>query len=111
MGNHGLARLKMKLFAIEMHGEDVRLEGQEVGDAADLRIGLGVRPHSEMCVPNVVVAAQSFIRAEGLPLDRSECSLINVGAWNVPSRCEARLIENHGRCGVRDEAFAMADHE
>jgi hypothetical protein len=42
--NHGLTPLKMKLFAIELHRDNVRLERQTVGDAADLGICLRIRP-------------------------------------------------------------------
>jgi hypothetical protein len=42
--NHGLTRLKMKLFAIELHRDNLRLERQKVGDAADLGICLRIRP-------------------------------------------------------------------
>ena len=43
--DHGLTRLKMKLVAIELHRDNVRLERQKVGDAADLGICLRIRPY------------------------------------------------------------------
>jgi hypothetical protein len=67
--NHRLARLKTELFSIELHRDDVRLERHQIGDAADLGISLAIGPSRQTCVTDVVVAAQPFVRAEGLMLD------------------------------------------
>jgi hypothetical protein len=56
----------MKPGAIEMDGDDVRLERHQVGDAADLRIGVRIRPGRQTCLTDVVIIAQPFVWAEGL---------------------------------------------
>jgi hypothetical protein len=64
--NHCLTWLKTELSAIELYRNDVRFERHQAGDAADLRIGVRIRPRREPCVTDVVIAAQPFVRAEGL---------------------------------------------
>ena len=85
-----LTRLEMKLGAIEMNGDDFRLERHQVGDAADFSIGLGIRPGRRRCLTDGVITAEPFVWAEGLEFDRSEAGLIDVGALYVPARREAR---------------------
>jgi hypothetical protein len=38
----------MELRSIELHRDDVRLERNEAGDTADLRISIRIRPCREM---------------------------------------------------------------
>jgi hypothetical protein len=64
--NHRLARLKTKLDAVELYRDDVRFERHQIGDAADLSIGVTIRPCRQTCITDVVVAAQPFVRAERL---------------------------------------------
>src|SRR5262249_25100628 len=64
-----------------------------------------------MCVTDVVIAAQPFVRTEGLAFHGSERSFINVGTWNVPTRCEAGLVENHGPFTIRNGTVTMTDDE
>src|SRR5262245_31397189 len=78
--NHRLTRLKMELDAIEMYRDEVRLERHQVGDAADLRIGIRIRPSRQTCVTDGVVAAEPFVGAEGLAFFGSEGGLIDVCA-------------------------------
>src|SRR5262249_45111096 len=78
--NHRLTRLKMELNAIEMDRDDFRLERHQVADAADLRIGIRIRPCCQTCVTDAVVAAEPFVWAEGLEFHGSESGLIDVGA-------------------------------
>src|SRR5260221_12213459 len=78
--NHRLTRLKMELDAIEMYRDDVRLERHQVGDAADLRIGIRIRPCRQTCVTDGVVTAEPFVWAEGLEFHGSEGGLIDVCA-------------------------------
>ena len=85
MRNHRLPRLKTELSAVEAYRDDVRLERNQVGDAADLRIRVRIRPCRQRCVTDVVVAAQPFVRTKGLVFYRDQCGLIDVGAWNVPA--------------------------
>jgi hypothetical protein len=66
MRNHRLARRNPELGAIKVYRDDVRLERHKIGDAADLRIGVAIRPYRQTCITDVVVAAQPFVRAEGL---------------------------------------------
>src|SRR5262249_35745846 len=84
--NYPLTRLKTKLPAIELYRDDVGLERHQAGDAADLGIGVTIRPCRQMCVTDIVVAAYPFVRAEGLVVHRSQCGLINIGTFNVPPR-------------------------
>jgi hypothetical protein len=70
--NHRLARLKMELRAIEMDRYDVRFERHQVGDAANLGIGVRIRPCRQTCVIDGVIAAEPLIRAEGLEFHGSE---------------------------------------
>src|SRR6266478_7288918 len=64
-----------------------------------------------MCFTYVVVAAQPFVRAEGLAFHGSERRIINVGTWNVPTRREAGLVQNHGPFSIGNDAVPIADHE
>ena len=41
----------------------------------------------------------------------SEGGLIDVGAWNVPARREAGLVEDQRPLRIGDDAVTMADHE
>src|SRR5215831_1573176 len=109
--NHRLTRLKMELNAIEMYRDDVRLERHQVGDARDLGIGIRIRPCRQTCVVDGVVAAEPFVWAEGLAIHGSEGGLIDVCAWNVPTRREAGLVEDERPRGIGDDAVMMADHE
>jgi hypothetical protein len=42
VGERRLTRLKTKLGAIETHCDDVRLERNQVGEAANLGVGVGI---------------------------------------------------------------------
>ena len=68
--NHRLTRLKTKLGAVELYRDDVRFERHQIGDAADLSIGVTIRPCRQTCITDVVVAAQPFVRAERLVFHR-----------------------------------------
>ena len=92
MRNHGLTRLKTKLHAVELHRNDIRLEGHQVGDAANFSIGLTIRPCGETCVTDVVVAAQTFVRTKALMFHESQSGFVDVGARNVPPRGKAGLL-------------------
>src|SRR6266446_2142270 len=92
--NHCLTWVKTELDAIELYLNYIRLERHQVGDAADLSIGVRIRPCRQTCVTDVVVAAQPFVRAKGLMSDGRQCGLINVGACNVPARREAGFKED-----------------
>src|ERR1700751_897978 len=109
--NHRLARFEMELDAVEMYRDHVRLERHQVGDAANLRIGIRIRPCRQTCVTDGIIAAEPFVWAEGLEFHRSESGLIDVGAWNVPAWREAGLVENHRPPGIGDDPVTMADHE
>src|SRR5215469_3248195 len=109
--NHSLTRLKTELCAIYLYRYDVRLERHQIGDAADLRVRVTIRPDRQTCVTDVVVATQPFVRAEGPVLNGSERMPINVGTWNVPARREAGLVENRGPFSIGNDAVTMADHE
>src|SRR5262249_59437088 len=63
------------------------------------------------CVTDGVIAAEPFVRAEGLELYGREGRLIDVAAWNVPARREAGLVENERPLGIGDDPVTMADHE
>jgi hypothetical protein len=49
----------MKPGAIEMDGDDVRLERHQVGDAADLRIGVRIRPGRQTRLTTGLVAVNA----------------------------------------------------
>ncbi len=67
--NHCLTRLKMELGAVELYRDNVRFERDQIGDAADLRIGVTIRPCPQTCVTDVVVTAQALCtgRRSGVP--------------------------------------------
>src|SRR5262249_47686108 len=111
MRNHRLTRLKTKLPAIELYRDNVGLERHQAGNAADLGIGVTIRPCRQMCVTDIVVAAYPFVRAEGLVVHRSQCGLINIGTFNVPPRRKARLVEDHRPPRVGDDAVTIADDD
>jgi hypothetical protein len=48
--NHRLTRLKTEVGAVELYRDDVRFERYQIGDAADLSIGLTIRPCCQTCV-------------------------------------------------------------
>src|SRR5262245_51533520 len=64
-----------------------------------------------MCITDVVVAAQPFVRAEGLPVHLSQRRLVDVSAWYVPSRREPRFVEHARPLGIGDDTVLMTDHE
>jgi hypothetical protein len=70
--NHGLTRLKTKLFALELHQDNVRLERHQVGYAANLGIASRYDHTAQTCITDVVVAAQPFVRAERLMFHGSQ---------------------------------------
>src|SRR5207249_2416612 len=93
--NHCLTGLKTELVAIELYRNDVRLERHQAGDTAYLRIGVRIGPCRETCTIDVVIAAQSFVRAEGLVLHGGQRRLIDVGAFNVPAWRETGLVQGY----------------
>jgi hypothetical protein len=106
-----LTRLEMQRGAIEVDRDDIRLERHQVGDAADLRIGVGIRPCRQTGITDGVIAAEAFIWAEGLEFHGSERGLINVGARHVPARREAGFVEDERPPSVGNDAVIMGDHE
>ena len=80
--NYRLTRFKVELSAVQMHRNYVWLERHQTGDAANFRIGLPIRPCRQACVTDIVVAAQTFVRAKGLMFHESECGRSN----DAPSR-------------------------
>src|SRR5262245_25355726 len=74
--NDCLTRCKSQLSAIELYRNRVRLERNHVGDAADFGIRFAIRPCCQMCLTDVVVAAQPFVWAEGLVFHGSQRGLI-----------------------------------
>jgi len=95
--NHCLSWLKTELDAIELYRNYFWFERHEVGDPAHFRVGVTIRPCRQTCIADVVVAAQSFVRAKGLKmLNGRQSGLIDVGAYNVPAwnldvgRCKRR---------------------
>src|SRR5260370_6290726 len=109
--NHRLTRLQSELGAIELYRDYVGLERHQVGDAPDPGVSLTVRPCRQTCVTDVVVAAQPFIRTEGLVFHEGQRRRIDVGACNVPTRREAGLVKDHRLPGIGDDAVMMSDHE
>jgi hypothetical protein len=102
--NHLLARLETELRAIELDRDFVRLERHQVGDAADLRIGVGIRPSRQTCIIDGVIAAEPFVWAEGLELHRREGRLVDVDAGDVPTRRESGLVEGERPRRIRNDA-------
>src|SRR5262245_10923882 len=64
-----------------------------------------------MRIPDVVIAAQSFVWTESLVLHCGKCGLNDVGTWNVPARREAGLIKDERPFGIGNNAVTVADHE
>src|SRR5215831_19736043 len=64
-----------------------------------------------MRVTDVVVAAKSLVRAEGLTFHGRERRLIDIRTGNVPARRESRLVESHRPLRVGDDSAAMADNK
>lgn|SRR6185437_14522100 len=60
--NNRLTRLKTQLDAIDLHGNDVWLEGYQARHAADFRKCLAIRPCRQVCFTNVEIATHSLIR-------------------------------------------------
>src|SRR5262249_3617974 len=64
-----------------------------------------------MCVTDVVMAAQPFVRTEGLLFNCSQGGLDDIGSRNVPTWREAGLVENQRPLGIGNDAITVADHE
>src|ERR1700740_2634840 len=109
--NYSLTQLKTQLRAVELYRNYVWLEGHQAGDADDFRKGLAIRPSSQTCITDVVVAAHPFIRAEGLRVHEGQRGLINVTTRNVPARRKAGLVQDNRPLGIGDDAVMMANHE
>src|ERR1051326_7943735 len=101
----------MELRAIQMYSNKVRLERYQIGNAADLGIGIRIRPCRQTCVPNVVIPAEPFVRAKGLMFHRSEGGLVDVGTQNIPARRKTGFVENDGPFRIGDYAVAMAYYQ
>src|SRR5258705_4085116 len=73
------------------------------------------KPHDttyrKMCVTDIVIAAQSFVRTEGLLFNRSQRGLVDVASWNVPPGREAGLVESQRPLGVGNNPVIIVDHE
>src|SRR5262249_12041488 len=108
---HRLTPLKRELDGIETRRDDVGPGRHQRGDAADLRIGIRIRPRRLTCVTDGVVAAEPFVWAEGLEFHGSEGGLIDVCTWNVPARRESGLVEDERPRGIGYDAVTLADHE
>ena len=92
MRNHGLARLKAELSAIQRDRNNVRFERNQAGNATNFRIGFAIRPCCKTCIADVVVAAQTFVGAKRLMFYEGKSGLIDVGTRNVPARSKTRLV-------------------
>src|SRR5579875_353915 len=64
-----------------------------------------------MSVADIVVAAQSLIRTKSLMLYGRQCGFINVGARNVPTRREARFVQDQRPFRIGDDAVPMTDYQ
>src|SRR5262245_52433969 len=65
-----------------------------------------------MCITDVVVAAQPFVRAEGLIVFHgSKRGLIDVSAWNVPTRSKAGFVKCYWPPGIDNGVVTMANHQ
>src|SRR5262249_42804649 len=91
--------------------DDMRLERHEGRDAANLGIGVGIRPRCLARVANRVIAAEPLVRAERLEFHRRESGRVNVVAWNVPARRKSGLVEDQRPLGIGDDPVALADYE
>src|SRR5262249_27849603 len=52
---------------------------------------------------------QPFVRAEGLLVYGGQRRFVDVSAWHVPPRREARFVEHQWSLGVGDRAIPMVD--
>src|SRR5215475_14219408 len=64
-----------------------------------------------MCVTDVVITAQPFVRTEGLMIHRGQRRLVDIGAWNVPAWREAGLVENQWSLGIGNDAITVTHYE
>src|SRR5262245_22563499 len=64
-----------------------------------------------MCVTDVVIATQPFVRTERLPFNGSKRGLVDVVSWNVPPWREARLVENQRPLGIGYNPVTIADYD
>src|SRR5262249_16219910 len=111
MWNHRLTRLKTKLRAVEMYGNNVRLERYQATDAANLGIGFAIGPSRQMCVTHIVVAAQALIGKGGVVVHEGQSGLIDVRAGNVPPWRKAGLVQDDGSLGIGNHVVPMTNHE
>src|SRR4029450_6294350 len=77
----------------------------------NLGISVTIRPSGMMCVTDVVIAAQPFVRTEGLLFHGSQRRFVDVASWNVPPWREAGLVENQRSFGIGNNPVVIADHD
>src|SRR5262245_3850060 len=64
-----------------------------------------------MRVANVVIAAQPFVRTEGLLFNGSKRGLVDVASWNVPSWREAGLVQSQRPLSIGNNPVTILDHD
>ena len=94
MWNHGLARLKAELSAVQIDRNNVRFERDEAGNPTNFSIGFAIRPSRKPRVADVVVAAEAFVGTKGLMFHEGKSGLIDVGTRNVPAWSKTGLVED-----------------
>jgi hypothetical protein len=83
-----------ELFAIESYRNNIRFERHQTRDSSNLGICLTIRPYSQMCVTNVIIAAQPPVGTEGLRFHRCQLRLVDVRSWDVTARRESGFVES-----------------
>lgn len=107
----GLTRLEGELAVVEVHLDEVGFERHPPRHRADLGPRLRVGPTGALALTDVVVAGQTLVRAERLPLDRCQGGGVDVLTADVPARREARFVERERTSRVGDDSIAVADDE
>jgi hypothetical protein len=64
-----------------------------------------------MRVSDVVVAAHSFVRAEGLMFHGRQCGLINVRAWDIPTWGKPGFVKSDWPLAIGNDAVTLADND
>jgi hypothetical protein len=111
MRDYSLTWRQPELFAIELHRYTIRFEPPK--RFVQPRDSLTIRPYSQMCITNVIIAAQPVVGTPGRvfrPFDRCEGRLVDLRSWNVAARREAGFVES-GRPGVGNDPITRTDRD
>jgi hypothetical protein len=112
MRDYSLTWRQPELLAIELYRDTIRFEKRKI--FVRPRDSLTIRPYSQMCVTNVIIAAQPLVGTPGRvfrPFDRWEGRLVDLRSWNAAARREAGFAESGRPLGVGNDPITRTDRD